>query len=98
MQEHTVSSELGKGRQDVVYKEVVRFGDHTFKVAIRSDSYSFQSWAKVSRWDGSQWQIVHSIHYSSMTTQHGGSKSLTKASFRKDRTELVRVAREVCGI
>lgn len=39
----------------------IRDSVHKLRVRISRDSYDFQSWARVERWDGKQWQLVHSL-------------------------------------
>jgi len=95
----TITSEIGNGGQDVVFTEILALDDGTkLRVSIRSDSYAFQSYARVDRWDGAKWQRVHSIHYSQMATPpklHYKRGERTAKEFRADRERLLDVAAAV---
>ena len=72
-------------------------GSHKIRIKIKSDSYKFQSFAKVEKWDGDKWREVHSIHHGSMTTPAGldswaRREGLAESHFKADRKELLRVA------
>lgn len=69
---------------------------HKLKVAIRSDSYDNQCYARVKRWNGNEWKLVHAL--GNMKTKKGlayGSTSATTSAFKDDRNDLIRVALEV---
>ena len=98
----TISQEIGDARdQDVNYKEVLRLtftGDpaHKLRVRIRSNSYDFQCYSIIDRWDGAKWHQVHALQV--RTTQVGMARrgqNYRNDEFAKDRDELVRVAKEV---
>jgi len=104
----TISKQCSKVRDDVIYQEVVRLDKNDLvtkprvKVSIKSNSYSFQSHARISRWDGSEWQLVHNLLPNEMKTPHGlDTMSLRleqkamEAKFTADRNELLRVAKEI---
>ena len=92
----TITQEISRGRQTVTFAEVLRCDNGAkLRIVIKSDSYDFQSSAKVSLWDGAAWQFAHGIHYSQMATPSGLWTSASKVSvgtFRADRDELIRVA------
>jgi len=98
----TITSEIGKGSQDVLFTRVVRLTDGTkLRVKIRSDSYDFQSYARVHRWDGTEWKLVHSVHYSKMATPAGlyvRFNRVADSTFKKDLDELLRVASAVLEV
>lgn len=100
--ETVISQEIGDARdQDVNYKEVLRLkfaGDpaHKLRVRIRSNSYDFQCYSVVERWDGAKWHQVHKLQ--ERKTQVGMARrrrDYRNDEFAKDRDELVRVAKEV---
>jgi hypothetical protein len=95
----TVAKQVAKGTQDVVYDEILNLsGGRKVKVSIRSDSYDFQSHAKISSWDGAKWHEVHRILHSMMKTPHGlyyRPGVVDETSFKADRDELIRVAEAV---
>lgn len=100
----TISEEIHKGRQDVNFTEVLvlnhndRSGgaEHKLKISICSDSYKEQCHARVSRWDGTQWQLLHKIR--SMATKPELAyvpATTTSDDFKADRKELLRVAEQI---
>lgn len=98
MRATTISKEVSEGKQDVRYTEVMSLligrKKHKLRVKIRSDFYQEQCFARVERWSGSTWSVVHSIE--AMKTKnglHGLKKDGT--AFKEDRDELVRVAERV---
>lgn len=101
-----IARNISKGQQDVRFTEVLRLGDHTLRIDIRSDSYREQCHARIDRWDGTRWQRVHDILPGSMQTANGlvykplfrdaAVGSLTGVeSFQADADELLRVALDV---
>ena len=91
----TLEISLGKGYQDMIYKEILRWGEHKLRVRIKSDSYAFQSFARIERWNGERWYEVHHIHHSQMTTASGlihQPKQVTKEDFAADRDLLIKRA------
>lgn len=60
-------SQATKGKQSLDYTALWQLGAHKLRVKRRRDSYDFQSWARIERWDGSAWQEVATIPYSSMS-------------------------------
>ena len=100
-----ISKAISEGSQSVEYVEILDlpsvYQDQSAKlrIKIKSDSYKFQSFARVEKWDGDKWREVHSIHHGSMTTPAGlisrlkGHKDETH--FKADRKELLRVAKGI---
>jgi len=90
---------LSKGQQSVLYTELLKYGTHRLRIRIKSDSYAFQSFACIERWDGTQWQPAADIHYGSMDTPTGLHYTYDKADidqlrpeFKVDRDTLLRDA------
>lgn len=97
----TISKQCNKVEQDVFFQEVLKVRGQTIKVKIRSNPYDFQSHARVYRWDGNQWQLVHNILPTNMKTPHGlsnGHHDDMEADFKADRDELLRVAKEILDV
>jgi hypothetical protein len=96
-----------KAGQEVNYVELVQLPSHLdrphrLRIRIRADSYVAQSWAKVERWDGGQWQEVYTIEGASMHTARANGVGLayrqgkpTAADFAADRAELLARALDV---
>lgn len=101
----TLSTEVGLGRQDLNYKEIIEHKGHKLRVSIKSDSYDFQSSAKVEVFDNMKWNHVDGIHFSQMKTPATlyvipkGEKDLSKFAhfFKADRDRLVKLAKDVLG-
>jgi hypothetical protein len=90
-----LSTEIGRGSQDVYYTEVLRIESHTCQIRIRSDSYRFQCFATARVWSPAElrWNDASSIHYSQMSTEEGlayGDPGRVNAnSFSADRKILI---------
>ena len=61
------------GRQSVNYSEHGKLNGHTVRVLIKSDSYAFQSYARIEALDQAElkWNVIASIPYSNMATEIG---------------------------
>lgn len=83
--------EVSKGNgQSNSYTETLKAGAHKLRIHIRSDSYDFQSSARIEVWRPAdlKWSQVADIHYSRMQTQ----ASYVHASavlFKADRDNLL---------
>lgn len=99
MKTKRISREIAKtGRtgQTVDLVEVLTHYRARLKISIRSCAYDFQSYARISRWDGSEWKLLHSLIEMSTKTGLGYKKvGATFEDFAADHTELLRVAGEV---
>jgi len=97
----TIDKQIALGRQSVVYMEILNVDDHKLKVSIKSDSYEFQSYARISRWNGEKWVNVYSIHFNKMKTTHGlisyseRNEVCNSRHFQEDRDQLIKVAKEI---
>jgi hypothetical protein len=94
-----ISTYVAAGRQSVSYQQVLQAGTSTLRVDIVSDSYKFQCSARVSRWDGVQWHVVHFLHHDTMKTREGlvYIQGASERDFAADRAELLRVALAILG-
>ena len=97
-----IDRQVCKGRQDVILKEILKYGDLKLKVEIKSDSYRFQCYARISILDTQErkWNILHSIHYSNMQTPEKLVYSREEgqwlaAKFSGDRNKLIKMAQEL---
>ena len=101
-----IKEEYAKGQQDIKLNKVIQ-SDQGLKISIdiRSDSYDFQSHARVSVFHPTElkWNLVASIHYSEMKTpsklyykvaqnQHANSVA---ESFKDDLENLVSQAEQI---
>ena len=93
----TLHLDIGKGSQDVIYKELIDLDGFKLRIAIRSDSYSEQCYAKIEIFDVVSlcWNLLADIHSSLMKTPEKlkytpnyGSTSL----FAPDRASLLNQA------
>jgi hypothetical protein len=98
-----ISKEIGKSGQSVIYKEIteITIGDvlstktEKILIEIKSDSYAFQSYARVSVWDNKKWNLIDHIHHSNMATETGLAYKPFKIGeefFNVDRNKLVKIA------
>jgi hypothetical protein len=97
-----ITKEIATGSQDVTFTEVLHYGAYKLKVEIKSDSYKKQCYARVKRWSGNQWNLVHSINDMKTPTGLYAHQKYRKQSapgdeseFQLDRDELLRVAKEI---
>lgn len=96
---------IGGGQNDVYYEEHIEYKGHKYRIDIRSNSYGFQSHAKLYSFANDQrsWNSVTSIHYASMKTETGlvhrpefhrmPYGAGVKGFFSEDRDELIRKLR-----
>lgn len=94
-----VAPQVTLGRQSTEYREMITIDDKKLKIDIKSDSYDFQSHARIYVWKGDTdgWTLVHSIHFGQMKTPaelvyHPNKGGLSLHHYKLDRDELVRVA------
>jgi len=95
----TIDRQISETRDDVHYTEVLDIDGSRFKVAIRSNSYAFQSHAKIVRWNGEEWKNVYSLHHTEMKTPHGlcyaRENKTSPTQFTDDRNQLIKVAKAI---
>ena len=96
----TIDRQIALSRQSVFFTEILKIGETRLKVSIESNSYSFQSHAKIMKWSGAKWNVVHFLHHESMKTPHtmyvwDVKKTKEPKHFMADRDQLIKVAKEV---
>jgi hypothetical protein len=66
----TIKKTLSVGRQDVTYTEIIKIKEKKLRIIIKSDSYDFQSSARISVYneENLEWNHLDSVHYSNMET------------------------------
>ena len=57
--------------QSISYREIYKLNDKKIKLAIKSDSYRSQCYAKASVLKNDEWTDIYSIPYSLMQTPEG---------------------------
>lgn len=97
-----LAPQVALGRQSTEYREMITIDGKKLQISIKSDSYKFQSHARIHVWKGDSdgWTLVHSIHFEQMKTPaelvyHPNKSGLSLHHYKLDRDELVRVATEV---
>jgi hypothetical protein len=95
-------AEISKGSQAANYQEMVTAenGDR-LRVAIHADTYKFQGYARVERWDGVAWQRVWALDPLRMQTETNlayVARDLTHYDFKLDRDRLLGLAAAVLGV
>ena len=97
-----IDRQFGDGRQSTILTEILEWEKYKFKLAIKSDTYDFQSYAKIFKWDGEKWHLVYDIHYSEMKTptdmvnlSPSKKKSMGVEPMQADRNRLIGIAKEI---
>lgn len=85
----------GRTDQKATYIEVLTHGTDKLRIHIVSDSYDFQKSAKISRWNGEKWHMVHALHFSEMKTSASYLRNCSEVEFKADRDQLLKVAKAV---
>ncbi len=102
--ETVVTRNIGDARdQNIDYEEIVKVTfagapTHKLRLRIRSNFYDFQCWSIVERWDGAKWHQIHKLQdrkTESGLASRGRRGSVGEVDFEEDRSELLRVAKEV---
>lgn len=68
MKETSISKTINKSKQSIDFKEILKIDDKKLMISIKSDSYDFQSHARIELWNGEKWHNIFSIHYEEMKT------------------------------
>ena len=93
--------EITRHSQNVVYTSLVLLGQGRYKVRIVSNAYSDQSYAKIERWDGERWNLVHCIDgfdqnglktIPALYVHYDRDKTTAFSNFKADRERLVNFA------
>jgi hypothetical protein len=94
-----ISKTITLGRQSVFYKELMSIGDHKLEIDIESNSYDFQSHARIKVFSATElkWNNLAEIHFGSMKTPFcmyvwTKEKYNQDSNFTFDRDELIRQA------
>lgn len=88
----TARTEIGRGRQDCLFTEIVRIGPHTCQLSIRSGVYRFQCHAVAKVFSATYlcWHEITRIHFSQMQTKEGlAYLNISEKNFQADRDRLV---------
>ena len=100
----TISKEIVRVQQDVLYTETVTALDFKLKIEISSNAYDFQSYARISVFskESLQWNVVASIQGPAMKTPHGlyaqRADGTQERHFVADRKELIRQAGNILDV
>jgi len=86
--------------QAMGYTEIIKIGEEKIRITIKSDSYDFQSYARVKVWNAKdkKWNFVDSISYSEMNTpaklyyQRNKKERHDDSYYKKDRDLLLEMA------
>jgi hypothetical protein len=86
-----ISMRTWKSDQSWNFQTIINFDGCKLKVEIRRNAYDNQSFARVKRWDGDQWNIVCSRPITECRCQSISyvSKNITDVNFLKDADSLV---------
>ena len=89
---HSIS--ISWGTSPARYLETLVLGPHKLRITLRCETYAkSESYAKIERWDGAQWQELHTLYgdTTGMVTK-AEQGILTGDTIQSDREELLRVA------
>lgn len=94
-----ISERVWLGDQSWCFQRVFKLQAHRLRIDIRHNAYDFQSHARIERWDGTRWQVIHSIPGQALKLYSYVNREPPKVAevFEKDAQEMLRVAREVLG-
>lgn len=67
----TLSLEVVKSKQAIEYREVLTLKEFKLRLEMKSDAYKEQCYARISLWNGKEWSLVDSIHYSLLSFKEG---------------------------
>lgn len=89
--------------QSVSYREIYKIKDKKIKIAIKSDSYENQCYARASVLKNDEWQIIYSIPYSVMKTpnslayklEYKNSPASAEKEFKDDIKKLKKLAEKI---
>jgi len=92
-----IAKTITKGRQGVIYREMLSVDGKKLRIDIESDSHAFQSHARIEIYNPTElkWNNLASIHYAAMKTPaqlYYSSAGMQEHNFTTDRNELLRQA------
>ena len=95
-----ITESVGFGDQYAIFERIFSFGDKKLKIAIKSDAYDIQSYARMYIFSPTlmQWNILNDIHYSLMATEHklySKKSRVTVANFENDAKKLTDIAKQI---
>ncbi len=105
----SLSLDVVKGKQSIEYREVLEF-EHTtkqkLKIEMKNDSYDFQSYARIYLWNGQEWTLLDSIHYTLVNFRPATGYSLSNETpqqvhqknvgyFKQDQQTLLKRAYDI---
>lgn len=105
----SLSLDVVKGRQSIEYREVLELKTDSIqklKIEMKSDSIDYQSYARISVWNGKEWSHLDSIHYTLVNFKSGLCHSLSNETplqvqqknlghFKQDQQELLKRAYDI---
>lgn len=107
----SLSLDVVKGRQSIEYREVLELETDSIqkqklKIEMKSDSIDYQSYARISVWNGKEWSILDSIHYTLVNFKSGLCHSLSNETasqvhqknvgyFKQDQEKLLKRAYDI---
>jgi len=102
MKTKVISHAISKGRQDVLLTAILAVDEpgclERLRITIRSDSYEQQCYARIHRWDGDQWQLLHYLqdrNTPNSLAYRRNDDGIHPRHFEDDYNELLRVAEAV---
>jgi hypothetical protein len=103
MRINVIHKEISGGTgQTMDYREIFGLvGIDNLQIAIHIDNIQFQSYAKIMKWDGNQWQLVYSrlaenISGEKLTYQNSITHAQIESRIEGMRERLMEIAAKVC--
>lgn len=107
----SLSLDVVKGRQSIDYREVLELETDSIhkqklKIEMKSDSIDYQSYARISVWNGKEWSHLDSIHYTLVNFKSGLCHSFLNETasqvhqknvgyFKQDQEKLLKRAYDI---
>lgn len=99
--ETRIADRTWRGQQSWNRERIVEVGGSRLRYTVKVDSYAFQSYARVEKWNGDSWHVLHAIPGEQISTRNRISyvtSNVHADAFDDDITELRRVAHAVMGV
>ena len=93
----TVMEKCWKEHQSAHYEAVVKWDNPvaTLRVQIKRDTYDYQSYARIHKWDGDKWQFITAIPYPLMESEAFAYDEPKEADFQADFLRLLSEANAI---
>lgn len=93
----TINTQVFNADQSWYFTRIIKVDAIKLKVSIIRNAYDDQSKAKVYKWDGNQWHVVHSLPITDCVCKRISyvTQNITAAVFESDYEKLLAVALQI---